>query len=563
MPNQLPALLATCKDRSSEDVDLVSRAFAFAQNAHSAQKRKNGEPYFVHVYATALTVARWGLDSTTVAAGLLHDTVEDTSASLDDLKKEFGDEVAFLVDGVTKVSRIKYRGNEAQVETLKKMVLALSEDVRVVFIKLADRLHNMQTLRFLPPEKQNRIALETAEIYAPLAYRMGLGAVSGDLADLAFPYLNPEGYKLVTNLAKDYLKNTETYIAKVKKVIEDEFAARKIQVERIDSRAKRINSLYKKMQRYDMDIGQIHDLIALRIIVPNVEDCYAALGIIHALWPPLPGRIKDYIAMPKPNGYRSLHTTVACLDGRPTEFQIRTPEMDAHNEFGIAAHWAYSEAKGDINKRPVFAESRELDWINQLKQWQDNLDDPDEFIESLKIDFFKNRIFAITPRGEAIDLPAGATPIDFAYAIHGDIGDHCVGAKVNSRMVPLNCELRSGDMVEILTQKNRKPNAAWLEFVKTRHARHRIRSEARSAESIYYAFTVVAMDRLGLVKDVSAVFTHSKIDISSLDSPAATGSMVTIKVMAESGAVAKADKLVLKLRGVAGVQRVEYRRVGN
>lgn len=562
---QLANLLAATRSKTTEDVDLISRAFAFARKAHENQKRKSGEPYFNHLYATAITVAKWNLDATTIAAALLHDTVEDTTVTLDDIKKEFGEEVAFLIDGLTKISRIKYRGNEAQVETLKKMILALSEDIRVVFIKLADRMHNMQTLKYLPPDKQKRIALETAEIYAPLAYRMGLGAVSGDLADLAFPYLNPEGYKLVTKIAKRYLANAETYIAKVRQVVEHELAERKIPVERIDSRAKRINSLYKKLQRYEMNVEQIHDLIALRIIVPKVEDCYAALGVIHALWPPLPGRIKDYIAMPKPNGYRSLHTTVVCLDGRPTEFQIRTQEMDEHNEYGIAAHWAYSESKGSkdyFNKRPVFVEARELSWIGQLKQWQEKMNDSDEFIDSLKIDFFKNRIFVITPRGEAIDLPVGATPVDFAYAIHSDIGDHCVGAKVNNRMVQLEYVLQSGDLVEILTQKNKKPNLSWLQFAKTRHARQRIRSDARPADRSNLVFTVAAQDRRGLAKDVTSVFANSRIDIMSIDLPStSTGSIATLKVTVGPDSAAKADKVVLKLRSLPGVQRVEYKKV--
>lgn len=482
MSSQLDRLLETVQKRNIDGsgLDLIRRAYIRAENEHAGQKRKSGEPYFNHVFETALTVAQWQLDSTAIAAALLHDTLEDTSYREEEMRKEFGEEVTFLVLGVTKISRLKYRGNQAQAETLKKMILAISQDIRVVFVKLADRLHNMRTLQYVLPEKQKRIALETNEIYAPLAYRMGLGVVSGELEDLAFPYLHPEIYQVLKKKLKSHLEHGEVYINRVKtKLIETLDRHPQIKVIRIDSRVKRISSLHKKLKRLDMDMNQVHDLIALRIIVEKVSDCYATLGVIHNLWPPLPGCIKDYIALPKPNGYRSLHTSVICLDNQPTEFQIRTQEMHYENEYGISAYWAYQEAKESKDyqeNKAIFANALHANWVNQLKAWQDKIDDPDEFINSLKIDFFKDRIFVITPRGEAIDLPAGSTPVDFAYAIHSDIGDHCFGAKVNNRMVQLNHELQSGDMVEILTQKNKKPSTAWLQFVKTRHARERIKS---------------------------------------------------------------------------------------
>jgi len=565
-PSLSSLLQAAYKPASSEaDKELIERAYNFAKHAHASQKRKSGEPYFVHLHATAVTVARWGLDATTIAAALLHDTVEDTATTLEQLEKEFGKEIAFLVNGVTKISRLKYRGNEAQVETMKKMVLALSEDVRVIFIKLADRMHNMQTLAHLPAEKQKRIALETSDIYAPLAYRMGLAVVSGDLEDLAFSYLNPEAYKELKKTMETMLKEGEKHIAKAKERVEEELRAQHIPFIRIDSRVKRISSLYKKLKRHDMNMERVHDLLALRIIVEKPEECYAALGAIHSVWPPLPGHIKDYIALPKPNGYRSLHTTVIAYGGRPTEFQIRTAEMHHENEYGIAAYWAYNEAKDDSQKHTVFANARQLAWINQLKAWQETIDDPDEFLASLKIDFFKHRIFVITPKGEAVDLPAGATPVDFAYAIHSEVGDHCIGAKVNGRMVQLDDPLQSGDVVEILTQKSKRPTLSWLNFVKTRHARSHIRSAQRELESgkaKSLQFKITALDRLGLLNDITAVFAKAKVNIVSHEShrPRA-GAIITIKVVAGADANAKLDLLLIQLRAVHNLQRIEFKRV--
>ena len=468
-------------------IDAIQRAFALSKNAHGGQKRHSGEPYFNHSYETAMKLIEWRLDAPTIIAGLLHDVAEDTSISLEEIKKQFGEEVAFLVEGVTKLGHVKYRGQEAQAENLRKMILALSKDLRVVLIKLADRLHNMKTLGAVPPQKQKRIALETYEIYAPLAYRLGMQDLAGELEDLAFPYLYPKEYQWLLHEIKDKYEEREKYLKKVEPILVQALEESKVKIIKIDYRAKRYSSLWKKLKRYDMTLDQIYDLVAMRLIVKTIEDCYATLGIIHKLWPPLPGRIKDYIALPKPNGYQSLHTTVFCIDNRPTEFQIRTEKMHEESENGIAAHWVYEQGKGEsgyLDKRPTFAPKRELMWVSQLREWQKEFPDAEEFLDSLKIDFFRDRIFVITPKGKVVDLPAGATPVDFAYQIHSDIGDSCAGARVNGRIAPLDFELQSGDVVEILTQKSKKPSESWLRSVKTETAKKRIRSVIREKRAI-------------------------------------------------------------------------------
>jgi GTP pyrophosphokinase len=465
--------------------NIVAKAYAFAENAHRGQKRMSGEPYFNHVVATATILHDWHMDDTTVAAGLLHDTVEDTGTPLETIKKEFGDEVSFLVDGVTKIGHAKYRGTEHRAENMRKMVLAISQDLRVVFIKLADRLHNMQTLGALPPQKQKRIALETSEIYAPLAYRMGMYNLSGELEDIAFSYLLPKEYEWLIETTKEQYAERLAYLQSIQPEITALLKKHSIVPIAIDFRAKRYSSLYKKLLKHDMDIANIHDLIAMRIIVRTVPECYAVLGVIHEVWPPVPGRIKDYIAMPKPNSYRSLHTTVVGPMGKIVEFQIRTKAMHEESEHGIAAHWIYKEHDRKNFPRRLIA--KEIAWVNQLKQWQKRIftsagsgdANSKKFLKSMKIDFFKDRIFAITPRGEVIDLPTGATPIDFAYSIHSEIGDEATGAKVNDASVPLSHELKSGDMVEIVTQKGKKPSEAWLAFAKTATAQNHIRTALR------------------------------------------------------------------------------------
>ena len=505
---------------------VIARAYLFAEKAHAGQKRKTGEPYFNHPRATAETLNGWHLDDATIAAGLLHDTVEDTGVPLLTIKKEFGDEVALLVDGVTKLGRIKYRGAEGKAENLRKMILAISEDLRVVLIKLADRLHNMQTLQALPPAKQKRIALETDEIYAPLAYRLGMHNVSGELEDLAFPYLHPREYRWVLSAAKEQYEERFAYLEKMKPQVKKLLDEHNIHPEDIEVRAKRYASLYKKLLRRDMDMGKIHDLVAMRVIVGTIPECYAALGVIHEAWPPVPRRIKDYIAMPKPNGYRSLHTTVIGPEGKTIEFQIRTKEMHDENEFGVAAHWLYDQKRrGERISGKKMAE--EITWVQQLKNWQDRFfsqeGDPEELIRAMKIDFFKDRIFAVTPHGDVIDLPHGATPVDFAYHIHSAVGDSCAGAKVNGTLTPLDHPLRSGDVVEIVVQKGKKPSEDWLRFVKTGLARDHIRLALRGKKRIRRGSqrrapapnsrSTVDM-RTGLIKDISAAIARQHFTIT-------------------------------------------------
>ena len=550
---------------SENDRILIKTAYTFADKAHHGQKRKSGQPYISHCYETALSVAKWGLDATTISAALLHDVAEDTEYTMDSIREAFGEEIAFLVDGVTKISRLKYRGNQAQAETLKKMIFALSKDIRVVFIKLADRLHNMTTLNALPPVKQHRIALETSEIYAPLAYRLGLSNIYGDLEDLVFPYLHPEEYKWLKKTMAGVLKKGEKDLEHIESELNKELKKEHIDIVKIDKRVKRLSSLYKKLQRLNMDLEQVHDLIALRIIVKDIQDCYAVLGIIHKLWPPLPGKIKDYIALPKPNGYRSLHTTAFCND-RPTEFQVRTEEMHRENEYGIAAHWAYSEGKKTDKykeKKAIFADIKELKWINQLKNWQTENPGSEDFLKSLKIEFFQDRIFAITPKGEVIDLPVGATPIDFAYSIHSDIGNSCIGARVNDKIVPLDYQLLSGDVVEIFTQKNRKPTSQWLGYVKTERAKNRIRASIREKDHMIIPknteFKITSEDKVGLLKDVTGVFSHLKININTAATHDLKGSKYTlIKISAATSDKDKIDKIILRLKKVPAIKQIEY-----
>ena len=458
---------------------LTAKAFEFTKKAHSGQKRKTGEPYYIHPQAVAEILLEWNMDENCVVAGLLHDVLEDTDISYKEIEKEFSTEVAELVSQVTKFGVIKYRGIEAQAELLRKMMLSLSQDVRVVLIKFADRLHNMKTLGALPPQKQKRIALETAEIYAPLAYRLGMHRLSGTFEDLAFPFIQPKEYKdLLSAVGKKYGEREE-YLERVKPVLYEALEKNKIEPIEITFRAKRFFSLYKKLKKYDMDLDRIYDLIAFRVIVKNIEDCYAVLGVIHSLWKPLPGRIKDYVAMAKPNGYQSLHTTVFCLDNKITEFQIRTNEMHDQAENGIAAHWLY---KTQVNKKQDINELiKESEWIHNIKEFNEE-ERADDFIEVLKNDSLMSRIYVVTPKGEVRDLPYGSTPVDFAYRIHSDLGNEAVRAKVNGDIVPLDYKLDSGDVVEIMRQKGKLPSEDWLTFTKTHSARGHIKHTLNKKE---------------------------------------------------------------------------------
>lgn len=552
---------------------LIARAYKLAKEAHSGQKRESGEPYFEHVLETAEILNRWHLDEPTIAAGLLHDVVEDTKISIEQIRQEFGEEIAFLVNGLTKLKeKVRYRHtSEARVENLRKMIIALSEDLRVVFIKLADRLHNMRTLSALPPARQKRIAQETSEIYAPLAYRLGMQNLSGELQDLAFPYLYPAESKWLRENMKERYEERMAYLRKIKPEVDLLLKKHTISPIAIDFRAKRYSSLYQKLLRHNMDIERIYDLVAMRIIVETVSQCYAVLGAIHEKWPPLPGRIKDYIAMPKPNGYRSLHTTVIGPENRIIEFQIRTQEMHEENENGIAAHWIYEQKRNKEGGRmDPMKLTKEIQWVQQLRNWQkkylESSASPDDFLKAMKIDFFRDRIFAITPAGEVIDLPVGSTPIDFAYQIHSEIGDSCVGAKVNGQIVPLDYELHSGDVVQILTQKGKKPAEDWLKFVKTSIAREHIKSALKQKNRLLRQspsrseFTIVAQNRIGLIKDISAIIARSHINILSINTPnQPSSSFATIKIQCGVVDKTKIEKLILKLKSLKEIKEINYR----
>lgn len=462
------------------DLTRIREAYAFAAEAHADQKRANGEPYINHPLAAAMTLADMRLPPAMIIAALLHDVPEDTPKTLGEIRSTFGDEVAKLVEGITKIGKIKYRGMERYLENLRRMFLAMAEDVRVVIIKFADRLHNLETLDAIPPKKQYRVALESLEIYAPIANRLGMGEMKGRLEDAAFQYVLPKEYAWTQKLVQTALHRRDQYLDRIMAKAREDLVHMGIQVTDIHGRSKYLYSLYKKLLKNERNIARVYDIIAIRIIVPTIADCYAALGVIHGRWTPLKGRIKDYIAQPKPNGYRSLHTTVFCEDGEIVEFQIRTPDMHEAAEFGIAAHWAYDERKADERREA----GETIDWMKQLADLQREISDKRQYIKSLeeiKIDVFKDRIFVFTPKGDVLDLPEDSTIIDFAYAIHTDVGNTCIGAKVNDEVAQLERQLKSGDMVEIITDKNRKgPNPDWLNFAKTRHARAKIRQLARA-----------------------------------------------------------------------------------
>jgi GTP pyrophosphokinase len=454
------------------ELNMVKNAHEFALKAHAGQVRNSGEPYITHPLAVAYLLARLELDLPTITAALLHDVVEDTKVPLSEIEKNFGAETAYLVDGVTKLSRIEFRTKEEQqVENLRKMFLAMAKDIRVILIKLADRLHNMRTLEHHPAWKQKEIAEETLEIFAPLAHRLGIFAFKWELEDLSFRYLMPHKYYDLSNRITMKRQEREVYIQEVIAKLKEKLAEVGIKAD-IQGRPKHFYSIYKKMEEKGRDLNELYDLIAVRVIVESVKDCYGTLGIIHTLWKPIPGRFKDYIAMPKPNMYQSLHTTVMGYKGEPFEIQIRTLEMHRTAEFGIAAHWKYKEgAKGgskDFEKR--------LAWLRQILEWQTEVRDTKEFMETLKIDVFSDVVFVFTPKGDVIELPAGSIPIDFAYRIHSDVGHRCIGAKVNGRIVPLDYVLKNGDIVEILTSKQAGgPSRDWLKMVNTSQAKNRIR----------------------------------------------------------------------------------------
>ena len=458
---------------SKKEQELITKAYAFAEKAHEGQKRLSGDPYFIHPFETAKILAKLGMDTQTVAAGLLHDVLEDTKIKEEGLKKEFGEDIVFLVKGVTKLGTLKYRGHERHVESLRKFFVAMANDLRVVIIKFADRMHNLRTLQFVREDKRKRIAIESIEVYAPLANRLGMGKLKGELEDAAFPYAYPKESAQIEEIMKEKKEEYEKYLKEVEDQLGKELKKNKINLNEIDHRIKHKYSLYKKLLRYDMDIEKIYDIVALRVVVDNVEECYRVLGIVHSIWNPLPGRIKDYIAVPKPNGYRSIHTTIFTGSGGIAEIQIRTKEMHAEAAYGVAAHFAYKE---NGNKRKVQNDKTKFKWIEELKNLNYTPSESKNLLEHLKMDFFNDRIFIFTPKGDVVDLPVDSTPIDFAYSIHSDIGDHTSGAKINGKMSQIFSKLKNGDIVEIIKKKDSHPSSKWLEYVKTTIAKKHIKS---------------------------------------------------------------------------------------
>ncbi len=457
-------------------LDEVRKAYAFAEQAHQGQLRQSGEPYMIHPAQVAQTLADLRLDMASIIAGLLHDTVEDTHATLEQIEKDFGKGVAELVDGVTKLSQMTFKtSEEKQAENFRKMILAMAKDIRVILVKLSDRLNNMRTLEHMASHKQQLIAQETLDIYAPIANRLGIGWIKMELEDLCLKYLHPEAYsKLAQKVAKSK-REREKYIEEVSEILSEKLVEYDVNAQ-VLGRAKHFFSIFKKMERRNVDYDQIHDVIAFRIVVDNITECYKALGVIHATYKPIPGRFKDYIAMPKANGYQSLHTSVIGPSGERVEIQIRTQEMHQVADAGIAAHWKYKEGKFDSRSR------ENVEWVNRLLEWHKDLTDPNEFLETVKIDLFAEDVFVFTPKGEVKQLSHGATPLDFAYAVHTDVGNKCVGAKVNGKIVPLKHRLKSGDTIEVVTSPSQSPSKDWLKIVRSSRAKAKIRSFIREQE---------------------------------------------------------------------------------
>jgi len=463
-------LIASLKEaRPKDDLAPILKAYQFASQYHAGQLRASGEPYMSHPLAVARILAGMRMDVVSIETGLLHDIVEDTSVTTADIQKNFGDEVARCVDGVTKLSKINFfSAEDRQAESYRKMLLAMVNDIRVIIVKLADRLHNMRTLGNLSPERRERIARETLEIYAPIAHRLGMGKVRGELEDLAFRYLDPEAWEEISRSIDSQRAANEEYLERMRRTVEAELRREGIPA-RVEARVKRAYSIYQKLKRQKISLDQVYDLLALRIVTDSVKNCYGALGVIHNEWSPVPGRIKDFIAIPRPNLYQSLHTSVVGPEGKHFEIQIRTEEMHRIAEEGIAAHWKYKEGKRGVQ------DDQRVAWLRQLVEWQQDMRDPGEFMSTLKVDLYPEEVYCFTPKGRVIVLPAGSCPIDFAYAVHSEVGNTCTGAKVNGRIVPLRYVLRNGDIVDVLTQAGHEPSKDWLAIVKTSRAKNKIK----------------------------------------------------------------------------------------
>jgi GTP diphosphokinase / guanosine-3',5'-bis(diphosphate) 3'-diphosphatase len=466
------------KHHPGDNLDLIRRAYIFSAKEHKGQVRASGEPYLTHPLEVSNILAEMKMDAVTVSVGLLHDVVEDTLTTLEKIEELFGPEVAHIVDGVTKISQIPFTSKEEkQAENFRKMLLAMTDDIRVIMVKFADRLHNMRTLEYLKADRREAIAQETMDIYAPLANRLGMGKIRGELEDLSFSYLDPKAYQELKDIVEKNRRKHEAFLAEVTKIVEAKMKEHDIPCT-TSSRTKRLYSIYLKLKKQRITVDQVYDLMALRIITDNVKNCYAALGVIHNTWRPVPGRIKDFIAMPRPNMYQSLHTSVIA-GGQPFEVQIRTEEMHHIAEEGIAAHWKYKDGKLVADDR----EDQRVSWLRHLVEWQQEMKDPADFLSTLKIDLYPEEVYTFTPKGKVVTLPRDATPIDFAYAIHTEVGHSCVGAKINGRMTPLRTKLRNGDIVEIVTQPGHKPSRDWLSIVNTSRARNKIRHWLTEQES--------------------------------------------------------------------------------